>query len=42
MPRVAASRDGTKLAFTSNYGLSASLGWPADYTDAYMLTVSPA
>jgi len=41
MPRVASSRDGTKLAFTSNMGMPSILGWPADYTDAYMLTVSP-
>lgn len=40
MPKVTCSRDGSKLAFTSNYGMPVNHGWPADYTDAYMLTVS--
>jgi len=39
MPRVSTNRAGTKLLFTSNYNLSAILGWPADYSDVYMVNV---
>lgn len=41
-PKATCSRDGSRLAFTSNMGLPQNLGWPAEYTDAYMLTVPGA
>ncbi len=36
-PRVAASRDGSRLVYSSNWGLQAILGNPAGYTDVYLL-----
>ncbi len=36
-PRATVSRDGRKLAYGSNYGLQAILGYPPDYTDAYLI-----
>ena len=41
-PKATVSRDGTKLAFTSNYYLPKLLGYPAQYTDAYLVTLSTA
>ncbi len=41
-PRAAVSRDGSKLVFTSNYGLQAILGYPAGYTDVYLVAVPSA
>jgi len=38
-PRVTVSRDGTRLAFTSNYNLAAILGYSNDYTDAFFVEV---
>jgi hypothetical protein len=38
-PRATVSRDGGKLVFTSNYDLSAILGYSSDYTDAYFVDV---
>jgi len=38
-PRAAVSRDGSRLVFSSNYGLGAAPGHPGDYTDAYLATV---
>ena len=46
-PRATVSRDGRRLAYGSNYGLQAILGYPPEYTDAYFIdldaiTPSPA
>ena len=38
-PKSSVSRDGGKLVFTSNYNLQSLLGYPADYTDAYLVTI---
>jgi hypothetical protein len=38
-PRTTVSRDGSRLAFTSNYFLPRLLGYPAEYTDAYLAMV---
>jgi hypothetical protein len=38
-PRATVSRDGSRLAFTSNYDLPRRLGYPAEYTDAYLAMV---
>jgi len=42
MPRLAVSRDGGKLAYSSNYGLQQILGSPAEYSDAYMIDMTVA
>jgi len=39
-PRATVSRDGGKLVFTSNYNLPKLLGYPTEYTDAYLVTIS--
>ncbi len=39
-PRAAASRDGSRLVFASNYNLQVLYGYPKLYTDAYLLTVA--
>jgi hypothetical protein len=36
-PRMAVSRDGTRIAYSSNYGLQGLLSFPAEYSDAYLL-----
>jgi hypothetical protein len=41
-PRVSASRDGTRLVFSSNYGLPEIAGLPAHYSDAWFIDVSKA
>lgn len=38
-PRVASNRHGTKLVYSSNYGLQAMLNRPANYSDAYLISV---
>jgi hypothetical protein len=38
-PRAAVSRDGSRLVFTSNYGLQRILGYPYTYTDAYFVAI---
>jgi hypothetical protein len=38
-PRPSVSRDGTLLAFSSNFGMQES-GYPTDYADAYLIDVS--
>jgi hypothetical protein len=38
-PRATVSRDGSALAFTSNYNMPKLLGYPSEYTDAYLATV---
>jgi hypothetical protein len=38
-PRASASRDGTRLVFTSNYNLQRLFGYPNLYTDAYLATL---
>ena len=40
-PRAAVSRDGTRLVYSSNYGLSSILGGPS-YVDAYLVSVGGA
>jgi hypothetical protein len=39
-PKATVSRDGTRLAFTSNYNLPALMNYPNAYTDAYLAMVS--
>lgn len=36
-PRAAVSRDGSRLVYSSNYGLQALLSYPNGYTDAYLV-----
>src|SRR5262245_41926834 len=38
-PKTSSSRDGTKIAFGSNFGLQKILGYPTEYGDAYMIDV---
>jgi hypothetical protein len=38
-PRASVSRDGSKLVFSSNYGLQAQDGLPSDYGDVYLVSV---
>jgi hypothetical protein len=39
-PKLSISRDGSKLAYGSNFGLQQSLGYPTEYSDAYLVDVS--
>jgi hypothetical protein len=39
-PRLSASRDGSKLVFSSNYGLQSLLGYTAEYSDVYMISLA--
>jgi len=39
-PKATVSRDGSKLAFTSNYSLQSILGYPNLYSDAYLINIS--
>jgi hypothetical protein len=41
-PKVSVSRDGSKLVYTSNYGLQAQLSYPTEYTDTYLVELSNA
>src|SRR5439155_1679884 len=37
-PRVSVSRDGSRLIYSSNYGLQEILGYPSEYSDVYLIT----
>jgi hypothetical protein len=39
-PKLSISRDGKKLAYTSNFGLQQILGNPTEYSDAYSIDLS--
>jgi hypothetical protein len=39
-PKISTSRDGTKVVFGSNFGLQAILGYPTEYSDAYMIDMT--
>jgi len=39
-PKLSTSRDGTKAVFGSNFGLQAILGYPKEYSDAYLIDLS--
>lgn len=39
-PKASISRDGTKMVFTSNYGLQAQLSYPTEYSDTYLVDLS--
>jgi hypothetical protein len=39
-PRVTVSRDGSKLVYSSNYGLQAQLAYPTSYSDVYMIEMA--
>lgn len=41
-PRAAVSRDGSKLIYSSNYGLQAILGAPSQYSDVYLIDLASA
>jgi hypothetical protein len=41
-PRASISRDGRLIVFSSNYGLSAMLGYPTDYSDVYLIDLAGA
>jgi len=41
-PRTASSHDGSKIAFSSNMGLQAILGYPSLYVDTYMIDIAPS
>jgi hypothetical protein len=40
-PRATVSRDGRRLLFSSNFGLTERHGLPAEYSDAYLLALPP-
>ncbi len=40
-PRATLSRDGTRLVFTSNFGLQQILGYPLEYADVYLVYLEP-
>jgi hypothetical protein len=40
MPRASVSRDGSRLVFSSNYGLQEIVGYPYYYSDAYLIDLS--
>jgi hypothetical protein len=39
-PKASVSRDGRKLVYSSNFGLQSILGYPTEYSDAYLIDVS--
>ena len=45
-PKVSTSRDGSRVVYNSNYDLQASAGYPAEYSDVYLMvlgtTTAPA
>src|SRR5262249_8405581 len=41
-PKASVSRDGRKLVYSSNFGLQSILGYPKEYSDAYMIDLSVA
>lgn len=41
-PRVASSRDGSRLVWSSNYGLQSRIPLDRNYSDVYLSTLSPA
>jgi hypothetical protein len=40
-PRASVSRDGSKLIYSSDYGLQSILGYPSEYVDAYLIAAIP-
>jgi len=42
MPKVAASRDGTRLVYASNFSLQSILGYSSEYSDVYMIVNAPS
>jgi hypothetical protein len=38
-PKASVSRDGSKLVYTSNYGLQKQMGYPTEYTDTYLIEI---
>src|SRR5262249_5116521 len=38
-PKVSVSRDGSRLVYGSNFGLQEILGYPTEYSDAYMINL---
>src|SRR5581483_663082 len=36
-PKASLSRDNTRIVYGSNYGLQGQLGYPTEYSDAYMI-----
>jgi len=41
MPKLTASRDGTRLVYASNYSLQSILGYSNEYSDVYMIVIAP-
>ena len=41
-PKLSTSRDGSKVVFGSNFGLQAILGYPTEYSDAYLIDITTA
>jgi len=39
-PKLSISRDGSKLAYASNFGLQQILGYPTEYSDVYTVDMS--
>ena len=39
IPRLSSSRDGTRLVYSSNFGLQQLLGLPSDYSDVFIIGV---
>ncbi|MFP3941251.1 MAG: hypothetical protein ACLF0P_13155 [Thermoanaerobaculia bacterium] len=39
-PRASVNRDGTRLVFSSNYGLQEQSGYPTEYSDAYLIELA--
>jgi hypothetical protein len=41
-PKATVNRDGTRIVYASNFGLSLTEGYPKQYTDAYLIQFEPA
>ena len=41
MPKVTASRDGTRMVYASNFSLQSILGYSEEYSDVYMIVNAP-
>jgi hypothetical protein len=41
-PRASTSHDGTKIVFSSNFGLQQLLGYPSVYVDTYLINIGPS
>ena len=42
MSKASINRDGTRVLFSSNFGLQAQLGYPTEYSDVYLINLAGA